>query len=245
MPRYSKPFLPNSATITTAMTVCIAALAEDKKKAVLVADKMVTTHGALAHGTDDGAEKLVKMAENVYVMYAGGISDATVIIEKARSSIGSKRTAKEIAEHVNQSHLEYLQDMLVRQHLLPRGITSIHEFYHDSTISLDPQIRQQVDVALSTHTLNSNTVFVVCGVEEDGNYRMYFLGLNPRAIPFLVTDGYTAIGSGEAHARFSLIFSDYKVSMTAEEVKEKVLEAKKKAESCLDVGESESVVILG
>lgn len=231
------------ATISP-MTVCIASIAEDGKKAILIADKMTTAHGVLPYHNEE-AEKIVKMNDNVTVMWAGGVADARIILEKTKRSLSSKKWVKEIAQHLTDKYLEYLHEHLDQQHVKGRGIEGgIHAFYHDKNLNLDIEARKEINNILSTYTLSSNTAFVVCGKESDGAYRIYVCGTNPRFVPNLVTDGYAAIGSGGTYALASIGFSEYKTSLPVADVKAIALEAKKRAEKTPDVGKKEDIIEL-
>jgi len=227
------------------MTVCIAALSDNKKKAVLVADKLLTNRGTFSNQTN-GDGKIFTMNENVKVMYAGGASEALTIIDKAKKSIGSKKWVLEIAEHVNQKHLEYLQDILINTHLIPRGIKSIAEYYRGQNFNIDIPTKNLIDTALTTHNLINAVFFIVCGKDSDGLFKVYLLSPNPRTIPSLVITDYAAIGSGSNHALFSIIHSKEKYShlLSSEKIKKILLEAKKKAEKDPDVGKETDTEIM-
>jgi 20S proteasome alpha/beta subunit len=119
------------------MTVCIAALAEDGKKAVLVADKLVTSKGLLPYQIDMAANKIVKINDDVRVMYCGGITDASIIIENSIKNIGKNKWVSDVAKLINEKHLEYLLEILSQGQLKTRGIKDMArtpKFAHQSCI---------------------------------------------------------------------------------------------------------------
>lgn len=234
----------NKDILSLSMTVCIAAVAEDGKKAVLIADKLVTTTGILPYQTDMAADKIVKINDNVSVMYCGGITDASVIIEDSLKNIGQNKWIGEIANHINQKHLEYLTRILTRLHLTTRDIQSPNEFYNNYIPLINTQIGKDIDTALTTHNLLSNTQFIVCGKENDGLYRIYYLGINPRFVPNLMTINYSTIGSGAGHANFAMIQSKYNKSASAKDVQELLIKAKKSAENDQNVGINEDIMVM-
>jgi 20S proteasome alpha/beta subunit len=226
------------------MTVCIAALAENGKKAILVADKLVTTKGLLPYQTDMAADKIIEINENSSVMFCGGISDASIIIQRTLKNLDQNKWIEDIAKLVNDKHLEYLLEILTRQHLSTRGIKDINEFYKEYTQKLDEATKNAIDNALTTHYLNSGVQFLVIGKDSEGNYQIYYLGNNPRTIPQLVTSYNSTIGSGAGYANFSLIQSRYDKSLTEKEVTDMITKAKNEAEKDRDVGDKEDVVVL-
>ena len=227
------------------MTVCIAALSDDKKKAVLVADKLITYQTTFPFQVN-GEGKIFHINDNVKVMYSGRENDALLIIEKVKRGVDSKKWITEIAEYVNQKHLEYLNDIIVAMHLTSRGIKSITEYYKNKELNLDAATNSNIDLAITTHNLNSALNLIVCGKDSDGLFKLYFLNNNPRVAPLLLNIGYAAIGSGANHALYSIIHSsvEYNHSLTAAQVKEMLLEAKKKAEKASDVGVETDIVIM-
>ncbi len=227
------------------MTVCIAALSDSGKKAVLIADKLVTTNGILPYQSEAAADKILKINDNVSVMYAGGLVDANSIIEEAKRTIGGKKFVKEIAEHINDKHLNYLHKIIERRDIVGRGFKSISEFYRDKSINLPDSVRQQIDSNLATNTLTSNTSFIVCGKENDGLFKIYLLGNNPRFIPQLKIENYGVIGSGSGYANFSVIQSKYESSLSSNEVEDILKKAKREAEKDRDVGNKEDLLVLG
>lgn len=243
-PQTSPPILNSDIIVPTMATVCIAALADKGKEAVLIADKLLTSDGVLPYQIEAAANKIIKINDDVNIMFCGGVTDATVIIEKAKKNLGSIRLVEDVAALVNDEHLRYLLGMLSRAQVLGRGIESLERYYTDRTLNLPEDIRRQIDVVLSTHTLASNTCFIVCGKGDDGLFKIYYLNPNPRAQPSLITQKYSTIGSGSGYANFSIIQSSYNDALSSEKVKDILLKAKKEAEKDRDVGASEDIVMM-
>ncbi len=226
------------------MTVCVAALSDDGKKAVLVADKLATDRGILPYQIEMAAPKIIKINDNISVMYCGGIADASIIIESCKKNIGENKWVTEITKLVCDKHLERLLELLTREQLTTRGIKDINEFYKEYTLKLDAETKNKIDLALTNNVLNSHNQFIVCGKESNGEYKIYWLGENPRIVPILMINGYSTIGSGSGYAGFSIIQSQYNKSLALEKVKEILIKAKKEAENDRDVGKSEDVIIM-
>lgn len=227
------------------MTVCIAALAEKGKKAVLIADKLVTNSGILPYQIESAADKIIKMTDDVYVMFCGGVSEATIIINEAKKGLNGKhKFVADIAKLINDKHLEYLLEIITRNELITRGINDINRFYTDKNLVLPDDVRKTIDSRLAGNILNNKVFFIVCGKDNNGIYQIYSLDSNPRAMPYLVVVGYQTIGSGQVYAGTSIIQSEYSIDKTIEKVKEITTKAKKDAEKDRDVGQSEDLIIL-
>lgn len=226
------------------MTVCIAALSDNGKKAVLIADKLATTTGILPYQTEMAAPKIIRINDNVSVMYCGGIADASIIIENSIKNIGGNKWVSDIVKLINNKQFEYLLDVLTREQLTTRGIKDINEFYKEYTLKLDTETKNKIDYAITNNVLNSHNQFIVCGKESNGEYKIYWLGENPRITFSLLINGYSVIGSGSGYANFSIIQSQYNKSLPLDKVREILMKAKKEAEKDRDVGNSEDIVIM-
>lgn len=233
------------ATLPVSMTVCIAALAEDGRKAVLVADKMLTTGGVFPYQSDNGAEKILQINQNVHIMWCGGLNDSALILTKAKTRIGQRSlTTLEITQEIRAAYFEYLQEMLIAENLIGRGIPSLADFYGNNTSQLSFDARKHIENALATFNLQSNVSFIVCGKDEDGIYKIYTISSNPRFAEQIAPEGWNTIGSGEGHARFSIIHSNYNLNLLVDKVKVILKTAKRRAEKEPSVGKKTDTVIL-
>lgn len=237
--------LPSIAVTIVAMTVCIALLADRGTKAVLVADRMLTTPGLLPYSSDNAAEKILKINDSVHVMWAGGLADAANILSSAKTNIGTRKlSVQEIAEQLRLAHLKYLLDLLENQHVKGRGIQDLAAFYGDKTINLSSVARGEVEQALATYNLLSNTQFIVCGKDDDGQYKIFMLNTNPRLTVMLAMAGWATIGSAFLHAQYAITHSDFDLNLPVDQVRTIAEMAKKKAEKDPGVGKDTDIVEL-
>lgn len=227
------------------MTVCIAAITEEGKKAILVADKLVTSQGLLPYQVDMAADKIMKLSEHTqtHVMYCGGVSDAMTIIENSIKAGTEGKNVEEIANIVNSEHLKYLISILDRAQITGRGMES-REWYYENHLKMHESLTNKIDSILETYTLNSQTQFIICGKSYNGMYKVYYLNTNPRLMPSPNISGYATIGSGGGFANFVMIQSKYEKTLDKDIVTQIVLKAKKESENDRDVGSSHDVLIL-
>lgn len=229
------------------MTICIAAISEEGKSAVLVADKMLTSVGGMLPYRNDGmGDKIFQLSDHVYGMWAGGLGDAVNILQIFKDDNPNPNTlsVEQTAEKLRQAHLKYLLSVLERENITGRGIASIADFYGDKAINLTTEVRQQIETALATYNLNSNTQFIVCGKDADNLYKIFVLNGNPRLMNLRISEGYTQIGSGWGHAQFSIIHSQYMPVLSQAKVEKIIKTAKHKAEKDPGVGKLTDVILL-
>jgi 20S proteasome alpha/beta subunit len=229
------------------MTVCIAAISDEGRGAVLAADKMLTSIGGLLPYRNDGTgDKIFQLSDHVRGMWAGGLGDATNILQVFRDDNPNPDalTVEQTAERLRLAYLKYLLSVLERENITGRGIASIAEFYGNQAINLTADVRQQIQIALATYNLNSNTQFIVCGKDADNLYKIFVLNGNPRTMNTRVTEGYAQIGSGWGHAQFSMIHSRYKPALLQADVEKIIKTAKRRAEKDPGVGKLTDVVLL-
>lgn len=229
------------------MTVCIVALAENKNKAVLIADKMLTNRNIISYQSDGDISKIFELSPTIKVLWSGGLNDCISILNEVKRSLEPNLTIKEIADHINQKHLDYLLKIIEREQIIGRGINGLNDFYGNQNINLLPEVRKIIDNALAINTLNSKPSFILCGKDvTDGLFKIFYLDSNPRNLPQPILDDYSIIGSGNMYAKFSILFSKekYSSSLDVNKVTKIIKEAKKKAEMDTDVGKEEDLLIL-
>ena len=217
------------------MTVCVAALYENRQGVVLVSDRMVTAHFPIGYEFEhDETTKMIKMREalDVYSLLAGDVLLGMEIINAAREQVESQEIASAtmIAEMVRVAYQQKRLARVVKSELEPRGL-SLQDYYN-SQQRLLPQIVQIVDQAL--HQTNIDVEIIVAG--PSGSQCSIHTIMNPGVDSDNSPIGYSAIGSGAPHAIYSLIEAPYKPSLSKEMVTEIVESAKKRSEVAPGVG---------
>ncbi len=215
------------------MTICIATIYENGKGFVLASDLMTTAHFPIGYEFErEDVEKIIGIAESVYVLTAGDVLFANAVIEKTRLTIKGKgiNVVDAIAELARANYQEIRRERVVRGELEPRGL-NIGTYYQGHQ-NLHPNIVQMIDRAFVSY--NPGVELIIAGKGESA-CRLFTI-VNPGQCLCYDAIGYTAIGSGAPHAIYSLIDSGYQKSFEKDKVIELVKKAKERAQVAPGVG---------
>lgn len=228
------------------MTVCIGALAENRKKLVLAADKMITANIPIAYQFEkEDVQKIYTLSEKVRVLTAGNALFAFEIVENTKKDISKSAldgkpftSVEEYAECIRVNYQNFRRKIIVQSVLEPRGLNL--QSYYQLQKSLNPGIVQEIEQAFINYNLGVD--LIVAGVNDDSCH-LYSI-THPGVSTSHDAIGYVSVGSGAPHAMYSLIASAYTKGKTLDEVKTFVEEAKKRSEVAPGVGKETEIVIL-
>ena len=218
------------------MTVCIAALYENRKGVVLATDQMVTANFPIGYEFEhQEITKIVPMDGDcsIYALAAGDVLLGTEILDFAKMQIQQQQrtvTATETAEIVRSVYQQVRLRNIAQRELEPRGLDL--DSYYNRHQGLAPQVLQMVDQAMSQ--TNVGVEFIIAGPGENG-YTIHTV-VNPGVTADHTPIGYWAIGSGAPHAMYFLIEASYNRSLSKEEVERLVCKAKTRSEVAPGVG---------
>lgn len=229
------------------MTICIAALADNRKKLVLAADQMITANIPMPYQFEtDDVKKIYDLTDNAVLLTAGNALFAYEIYENALKNIGYAKvrgeqigTIKELAEIVRVEYQNYRRDMAVKSVLEPRGLT-LNDYY-DRQQKLNIGIIQEIENQLVN--LNIAVDLIIAGHNMENECHIYSI-THPGILVLHDALGYVCVGTGAPHATYNLIGSNYKKSLNDGEVKKLIEEAKKKSEVAPGVGKATTIVVL-
>lgn len=230
------------------MTVCIAALAEKRKKAVLVADRMITAKIPIGFEFEtDEVRKISELSDDVYALTAGDTLASYKILENCRRELGQQLkpprgrllSVQEIAEIVRVQYQNYRRDMVVKKFLEPRGMNL--DYYHANQQRMTSSVVNEVEDQLLNYDINVE--FIIAGYDVDEHCHLYTI-THPGLLTTNDALGYVSVGSGAPHAMYSMIDSSYSKDKSLEDVKKMVLDAKKKSEKAPGVGELTTIKII-
>jgi len=212
------------------MTVCIAAICEKGKKAIVVSDRMIT---AADTEFEQEMPKIEKLTECCAAVSAGTALARTEIFDSVIDEI-SKITSPKIAEVTEcvKSHFVKLRIRRAEEESFkPLGIT-VEEFLKRQK-DFDDSIVMRLTRSLEQARLHLRIIIV--GVDKAGAHIYYIR--DPGTSEVFDSIGYCAIGSGDRHAEGSLIDNDYTTSWPLKRALYFVYEAKRRAEKAPGVGQ--------
>jgi 20S proteasome alpha/beta subunit len=224
------------------MTICIAALAENGKKAVLATDRMITANFPIPteFETDD-VPKIYPLGNSALAMSAGNALSAYEIIERAKAHIYAQQITKteQIVETVRRSFQDYRRGRVIEKTLEPRGLTL--PSYYASQQKLVLGVVQDIESQLTN--FNLQVELIVAGCRDKEECHIYTI-THPGVALSHDALGHVSIGSGAPHVMYYFIGSSYHKSLPVEEVKDLVLKAKKRSEVAPGVGKQTEVIII-
>ena len=226
------------------MTVCIAALYNDGKGAVLASDKMITAHIPIGYEFEHEENfkiQAVSGSSSVWALLSGDVLSGQEILNSAQEMIrqkGDDVSSSTAAEIIRSAYQQTRLKIIIHREIEPRGL-DIASFYANHQ-QLSPQIVQFIDQTLSTFDLGVQ--IIVVGLNENV-YTIHTI-LNPGNIHENSIIGHSAIGSGSPHALYSLIEDKYTSSLNEESVIELVKRAKRRSEVAPGVGKETTVKVI-
>ncbi len=220
------------------MTVCIAALFDNGKGAVLASDHMITwgiPPMAYEFESDD-VSKIRELGDNSYVLHAGNVFDGDLIVQRSQAQIIEEKLvlAEDIANTIAEVYGNVRLHNLEQRYLRPRGLTL--NGYYAAQLSLNPGMVQEIDEKLANDGIGVE--FLIAGPSAFG-YSIYTI-LHPGIATCVDAIGYGAIGVGASHVFHSLISAPYRKDLGKEQVEKFVLEAKEKSQLSPGVGQQTS-----
>jgi 20S proteasome alpha/beta subunit len=225
------------------MTVCIAALCDNRKALILAADKMVGTHMI---ETEADIHKVLRLHKDWWVMLAGeGIEPVFDIIDSSKKELAAKRKVKvqDVERALVESFREKRMAEAEAQHLAPRGWT-LKRFNSPSSKVLPESLRIELSDLLREHTIpvdiliagfdhqGEGHIFTVSDEDNRGEARRY-------DIP-----GFCAIGSGSAGADYMMTYRALSPALPLRLALYYVLEGKYYGELASGVGDRTDLYIL-
>lgn len=223
------------------MTVCIAALYENGKGAVLACDHMITANIPISYEFEnEETSKIHAIKDDTCVLTAGTVMFGDQIVQASRTAIAGEghEHIRDIAEIVKTQYKNFRLAFVEENFLAPRGLTL--ESYYGRQASLNPGMVQMIDETLVN--VDIEVQLLVVGPTGTG-YSIYAI-THPGVATCVDAIGFGAIGSGAPHVIYSLLGATYKKSLGKSEIEDLVMRAKQLSEVATGVGKQTSIHIL-
>ncbi len=226
----------------TRVTVILAGLCDDGAGAVLIADRMRTTGHVFAENEIEvdveAVTKIEKLSDKVYIAHSGSEEFWTEILLQANRQIHPHDKPRKVRAILENFYRQQHRRWLEAQILVPLGYDSVQDYNARANAELPAARIDQIDRQLR-ETLGTGELILI-GLENEG-YEIY--GLQDPGYFKFNHFGQAIAGSG-ARSATKLVVENHSKSMSKEEVKALLLEAKKLAEQDKGVGKLTQVVVL-
>lgn len=193
------------------MTQIIAALCENRKKIVLVSDRMVSkADNSLCFEYDE--TKLQVIAEYAVCLKSGTMHEPE-IVEDARVEIAGRQNMRQIAEILSKFYRNSRMYRLEMELLSLYGITSFEDFYNKQQNMHDDLLASIVE---ELNNYEYGLDIILAGLNRNGTPHIYLVCEPGTPISYDEV-GYCCKGSGEDHADSVFAFYNYNPSMSVQE----------------------------
>lgn len=226
------------------MSVCVAAIAEDSKKVILVADQMVTSIIPISYQFETtDVKKIYRLTDNAYAMATGNALFASEIVQNSAKKIldTNPNTFDEIAEIVRTEYQNYRRGMITKFVLEPRGLDL--QTYYQNQLRFQNLVIQEIEHALVDYNIGVEMIVAGLNKLDRGEGHVYSI-THPGILITHDPIGFVSVGIGAPIATYYLIGSGYTKSLSSDKVEQLVLEAKRRSEVAPGVGKGTTVIKL-
>jgi 20S proteasome alpha/beta subunit len=225
------------------MTVCIGAICNDGRAAVVAADELVTFGPPMNLQTEPPVfSKITKLTNESVFLFSGNVPDGEQILVMSKATLGGvgKYSIDHVTEQVKVAYVTHKQSRVEETILRPLLGADFRGFQTLVSQSAGSQILQQVLMAISQHNLQTD--ILIAGFDENGHH--LYIVTHPGIHQPHDTLGFTAIGSGALHAAVGLALRAQNKASALPDTVLNVYQAKKAAEVAPGVGKRTDMAIL-
>jgi len=227
------------------MTICIGALAADKRAVIGIADRYIS-FGSLGAKGDTDSVKILPLQNGVHAMIAGNDDAIARVMAKLvmHDDLGTDR--RQTREYCETAYHEAETELLEMRYLRPFLSTKEYKeaLLKDQVNSVIKSIAEAI--RSDRHTAEEPTFsceLILCGF--DANKEPYILTLlDPGACTDSTLTGFSTIGSGSSHALNEMFNNEWERKFSLDRALYDILDAKIEAEDDDDVGYNWDAVIL-
>lgn len=223
------------------MTICIGAICNKGRAAIVASDRMVTSNFP-AIEFEHTQKKIVPLTKYCLISTAGNALKPIEIIPRLKTLVQEKLKTPNI-EYIVENAGEIYQFIRSKEaesnHLKPRTITS-ELFYTRGTQIFPHDIFAVIDSRFHQHDLG--IILLIVGIDSKGAH--VFTIRNPGIFDCYNSIGFHAIGSGALHSLQTFISCRYKVEYDLTEALNIVYAAKKAAEVAPGVGLESDIYVI-
>jgi 20S proteasome alpha/beta subunit len=222
-----------------AMTVCIAALAEDKKKLYAMCDCMISLNAPLPYQYETkDVPKIIELSDKALMMIAGNTLFGNEIAQIAQAKVEADDSMPEVAEKVRASYQEYRLRLIEEAALKPRQLTLAE--YIEKQLTINQEVVNSIENALTETNIE---VDIIVAGHDDSECHIYTV-THPGVVVSNDSIGYACVGIGAPHAQLHFIDGKYEKNQTIAKVKDLVKEAKTRSENAPGVGKESIDIVL-
>jgi 20S proteasome alpha/beta subunit len=223
------------------MTVCIGAICEDGKAAVVAADKMVTFGQPMNLKTEpETLRKVLQIGRNAALLFSGNIADGEDLIAGLNVTPQEELAVADLSRGAKEAYVQVKKSRVEDTILRPLLGANYQQFQTLVAQSPSSQILQQVVAMVMQHNLGMDVL--VAGVDDSGAH--LFVITHPGVLLKVDTTGYAAIGAGGLHAAIRMSLGHHTRLASLTDTIYNVYEAKKESEVAPGVGKLTDLAVI-
>jgi len=218
------------------MTICIAALCDEGKSAVVAADRMSVFGGGslLEFKLDNHAAKIHRLADHAVLLHSGRGQDAELISAEIKKAAVDGELEDAVDEIV-MNLIEKRRDLEVS-----RKLGNSFNYEKLVTVAGNSPSGHLYELLQQVRKTDLGDMLIVA--LKSGHYEIYFHC--PPAFPVRSDLHYATVGSGAIYARAALTIQQYTSDAKVSEALFQVYSSKKAAELVYGVGEPTDMAVL-
>ncbi|SRR6266571_141849 len=227
------------------MTVCVGAICDGGKAAVVAADKMVTFGPPMLLQTEPPVlSKVNKLTEQAVLLFSGAVPDGEAIMGTVLPSIkatapGAQKVAG-IGEVVKQAYVALKRKRVEDTILMPLLGADYDRFQALVAQSPSSALLTQTMGLIMQHNLQLDVLLV--GTDGDGSH--LFVITHPGVLLSLNTTAFASIGTGGLHAGVRMSLAQHTKDASLTDTIYNVYEAKRAAEVAPGVGKLTDMAVI-
>lgn len=214
------------------MTVCIAALAQESKAIVCIADTAIS-YGDSIQWDSDSTKIFELNPSGTLVLFAGSEEATSRILGKVIAR--ADEIGRDIAETRRILEGEYgeaVDELVTAKYITPRLMTKADYIKATSLSEINPYIR---GIAAEVQNFAADCSLIVAGFDDKS--RPFILSVDaPGVVTDMTTTGFHSIGSGWEKSISKMLFSEHKKAHPVGRAMYDIFDAKAFAEMAVGVG---------
>jgi 20S proteasome alpha/beta subunit len=225
------------------VTVCIGAVCEDGRAAVVAADRMVTYGAPMSLQIEPPYHKKIKtLSDGAVLLFSGSVPDGEDVAARSLAAIRAmtKPATAAVAEAARQAYEDTKRKRVEDSILKPFLGVNFAQFQALVAQSAASQLLAQIQGLIMQNNLQLE--IMVAGIDDAGAH--LFAIQHPGVLLPMQTTGFTAIGSGGTHAAVRISLGGQAPAVKLPETIYNVYEAKRAAEVAPGVGALTDLAVL-
>ena len=221
------------------LTICIGIICEKRKKAIAIADRMITDD-ELSIQFEHTETKISKLSKNCIAMTSGSAFFFQEILDPITEKYNDKSPRiSEIKEAIANSYSEIRKKKIEDLYFKPMNLTI--ERFNQEQSNLDERIIEGLGRVFQEFEFPGGLEILVIGVDDKAHV---YLVNNPGIATPLDAVGWGSIGTGSPHAEYTFISGEYCTKFPFNKAVYLAYEAKRRAEVAPGVGKATDIYLI-